>query len=496
MSRSDSAALIALGLDRDGAEPLQRQLYRQVREAVLAGRLAPGTRLPSSRGLARELRCSRNTVVGAYDQLYSEGYLEGQLGSGTYVSQVLPEELLSARPGRDAPPADRRSAALSRRGRALLAPPVSRGPRHRAFSPGFPEVESFPFELWSRALARVWRRPPRDLLSHGAPAGYPPLRRAIADYLRAVRALDCTAEQVIITSGAQQGLDLTARFLLDPGDRVWIEEPGYPGLRGPLIANGAEIVPVPVDGEGLSLEAGVARAPDARLAIVSPSHQYPLGVTMTLARRLALLDWARGADAWILEDDYDSEYRYAGRPLTAMQGLEPPGGDRVIYLGSFSKVLFPSIRLGYIVVPEDLAEAFAQARRAVDDHPSAVVQPVLADFIDEGHFAAHLRRMRLLYAERQAALVAAAGRHLSGLLTVAPDEAGMHLVARPTPALAGRMSDLEMADRAAAAGITVWPLSAYYLEQADDQGLMLGYAGVPEAEIEAKARDLAEALST
>jgi len=310
--------------------------------------------------------------------------------------------------------------------------------------------------------------------------------------LRSNRALNCTADQVIVTSGAQQGLALVSATLLDPGDKVWIEEPGYSGLTGPLVAAGAKTVPVPVDGEGLSLAAALAAAPDARMTVVTPSHHYPLGVVMSLSRRLALLDWAREAGSWILEDDYDSEYRYAGKPLAAMQGLDNSG--RVIYIGSFSKVLFPSLRVGYLVMPEALAAPLVQARAALDDHPSMTAQPVLAAFFEEGHFAAHVRRMRRLYATRQAALLDAGKRYLEGLLVLAPDEAGLHLIGRLTPALAARMSDVEAAGRGADAGLSLRPLSGFYRGPVREQGLLLGYAGLSTAEIDSAAERLGRVL--
>lgn len=500
-----STPLLALDLDRKSKVPLHRQLYDQIREAVLAGHLAPGARLPSSRTLASELGCSRNTAVTAFDQLLSEGYLAGQVGSGTYISHVLPEELLSLsgtqrraprqvqgkREPAQTPP---RRRGLSKRGEILAAFPRGRRVATRAFAPGLPELDLFPFDVWARLLGRVWRRPSEDLKRHGDPAGYEPLRRAIADYLRTARGLLCDWRQILITSGAQQGLDLVARTLLDPGDAVWFENPGYTGLRGPLFAAGAEAVPLPVDAEGISVAAGRARAPEARMAIVAPSHQYPLGVTMSLARRLELLAWAREADAWILEDDYDSEYRYAGRPLSALQSLDEADNGRVVYLGSFSKVMFPSLRLGYLVVPEDLIEPMGRARGTLDDHPTAITQPALAAFISEGHFAAHVRRMRVLYAARQAVLLEEIGDKLAGLLEAQPDEAGLHIVAYFSDALARRMSDQEAADRAAAAGLAVSPLSGYYEGEADRQGLMLGYAAVPEDEIRLAVRNLARVL--
>ena len=493
-------AFVPLTIEDGPAAPAkQRQLYDQIRAHILSGRLAGGMRLPATRGLARELGCARNTVLSAYDLLLAEGYLNGAHGSGTYVSHVLPDQFLSLE-ARAAPTAAEAlpaqgHAALSRRGQALAGVSTQTWAPGGAFKLG-PDTSRFPFEAWGRMLGRTWRRPHGELLSHGDPAGYRPLREAIADYLRAVRALRCDWHQVVITSGVQQALDLVVRALLDPGEAVWCEDPGYRGLRGPLTAAGANIVPVPVDAEGLSVTAGRERAPQARLAVVAPSHQFPLGVVMSLTRRLELLDWARTANAWVLEDDYDSEYRYAGRPLAALQGLEAArGGDRVIYAGSFSKVMFTSLRLGYLVVPEALVEPLTRARAALEEHPSAVIQPALASFIAEGHFAGHVRRMRARYAARQEALIEAADKHLDGLITLAPDEAGMHLVARFSPALRKRMSDGQAESRARAAGVQVSALSNYAMETRLEPGLLLGYAAVAEAAIEDGVRRLAAALT-
>ena len=488
MTRKASIPL-TLTLERGTDVSLQQQLYDQVRDLVLSGRLAPGTRLPASRLLAADLNCSRNTIVLAYERLLAEGYLEGRSGAGTFVSAVLPEAYLRA--ARPAPAGARVGPvpALSARGTALagLLPGASRAPGP-AFTPGLPDLSAFPSDLWARLVARSARRTSLQ----PSPGGYEPLRRAIADYLRSLRAVRADWQQVLITGGVLEGLRLALDVLLAPGDRVWIEDPGYPPLRGPLTAAGARIAPVALDAQGLDLAAAQAQAPDARLAVLAPSRSYPLGTTMSLARRLAFLEWADSADAWILEDDYDSEYRYAGRPLAALQGLDQSG--RVIYLGSFSKVMYPGLRLGYLVVPPHLAEAFGRAQQALFGPLSLIAQPALAAFFEEGHFAAHIRRMRALYRARQEALLEAADRELADLLEMTRAEAGMHLIARPGCALAGT-SDLELARRAAQAGIDVPPLGRHYLGPECARGLLLGFAALPEETIAKKARVLARALA-
>lgn len=439
--------------------------------------------------LAHDLGVSRNTVTAAFEQLAAEGYVVGRIGAGSFVSQQLPEDALHAR--RDAAALRRQGAPApgpSLRGATLVE--LSGGPsRPRTFAPGLPELAAFPFEVWARLLAKHWRRPPSSFLIGSDPLGWRPLRVAIAAYLGAARAVRCTPDQIMIVSGAQQALDLAARVLLDPGDTAWIEDPGYQGLRGALIAAGAVLAPVPVDAEGISIEAGVRRAPRARLACVSPSHQYPLGITMSLARRLELLDWARAADAFVLEDDYDSEYRYAGRPLAALQGLDADG--RVIYVGTMSKVMFPGLRLGYMVVPDHLVAAFAAVRRVTDTHPPMLAQPALAEFIEAGHLTQHIRRMRSLYAQRQGQLVAACAELASGRLDVRPAEAGMHVVA----GLPDGLDDRHIAAGARARGIEAPALSSFYSEAPARQGLMLGYAGVTKGEIRRGVAELAAVIT-
>lgn len=478
-------------LDTSSATPLHRQLYDALRAAILGGSLKPGTRLPATRALAETLGVSRNTVIGAFEQLYAEGYIEGRTGSGTFVSPALPDDMLHV-PQQAQPQRDReRRSGLSKRGVLLAATPVSQssGPALvQAFRPGIPALDHFPFEIWSRLMQQRWRRPPAELLTYGSPMGYQPLREAIAAYVQAARGVRCEPEQVIVVAGSQQGLDLAARVLLDPGDSVWVEDPGYLGARGALLAAGARLVPLPVDTEGLSVAAGVSACPEARMAYVTPSHQYPLGVTMSLARRLALLDWASHAGAWVLEDDYDSEYRYAGRPLLALQGLDSE--HRTIYLGTFSKVLFPALRLGYLVVPHTLADAFGAARALADRHAPSIDQAVLADFMHNGHFTRHIRRTRALYAERQAILVEYATRQLAGLIDIGPAEAGMHVVGW----LPEGSSDQAVSQRAAQQQVIAPPLSAYALAHMPPPALMLGYATIDEAEIKRGIEGLVRAV--
>jgi GntR family transcriptional regulator/MocR family aminotransferase len=467
-------------------------LYDEVRAAILNGRLAPGDRVPATRVLAEDAGISRNTVAGAFDQLLAEGYLEGRVGSGTYVARSLPEDQLRVRRPPAAIHKPEAAGGLSRRGRMLAAIPFSAARRGiataRAFRPGVPALDEFPRVLWARLAARLLRHAPDAILTYGDPAGYRPLRQAIAGYLRAARGVRCSADQVIITAGSQQALDLAVRLLLDPGDTAWVEDPGYLGARGAFRAAAVRPVPIAVDREGFNAAEGEIRAPDARLACVTPSHQFPLGATMPLARRMMLLEWARRRRAWIVEDDYDSEFRYAGRPLPALQGLDSSG--RVIYTGTFSKVLFPALRLGYMVVPEQLVDAFVTARALADRHPPGLEQALAAEFLAEGHFARHLRRMRALYAERQQALLTALRTEIGGSLEVAPDEAGMHLIAW----LPNNADDAEVARRAVEAGVMLNAVSTYSMKTRLRPGLLLGYAAFNARQIREATRKLGAIL--
>lgn len=479
--------LAAVNLDHSSSVPLYVQLHDQIRQAILSGQLAIGMRLPSTRDLATRLGISRNTVTAAFDQLFSEGYIEGKVGAGTYVAQVVdvPEPHGTPFSPLCTP------CNVSQQAKKLLEMREiilrHRSDQPRAFRVGLPALDAFPTEVWSKLLTQHWRYPQLDLFGYGDPCGYRPLRERIAEHLRMTRAMSCAAEQVIIVSGSQQALDIAARVLLDPGEDAWIEDPGHLGARTVLSGAGANLVPVPVDEHGLDVEAGMARSPNAKLVYVTPSHQFPLGVTLSLTRRWALLQWAAQVGAWILEDDYDSEYRYAGQPLTALQGLDT--NRRVIYMGTFSKVLFPSLRLGYLVVPPELVEAFAAARAVIDRHSPLLEQAVLADFMAEGHFTRHICRMKLLYAERQAALVTAA-QSLTDLIDVRSCETGMHLVGW----LPNGQDDRLVSQQLAQHGIMALPVSSYRLEPSAKRGLVLGYAAFSPDNIRQAVHDLERVL--
>jgi GntR family transcriptional regulator / MocR family aminotransferase len=494
--RASSLPLTTLTVDhvRDaaGAPPLYAQLYGQIRAAILHGELRPGARLPSTRELARQLGVSRNTVFSAFEQLLAEGYLEGHTGSGTFVASTLPEELLSAsREARLAGSVSVAARAVSRRGRVLADQRVSwftLGDRPRALRPCLPALDSTLATIWGRLVAEYWRRPRREHLYYPDPAGLPALRAAVASYLGMARAVRCEPEQVIMVVGAQQAFSLASAVLLDPGDDAWIEEPGNLGARAALLGAGARLVPVPVDSNGLVVEAGRERCPNARLAYVTPSNQYPSGATMSLSRRLELIDWAARTGAWIVEDDYDSEFRYAGRPLAALHGLDDAG--RVLYVGTFSKAVFPGLRLGYLVVPPDLVGTFTAARAASDCGSAVSDQAVLARFLAEDHFARHLRRMRGLYAGRQATLVDAVRREPPGTLSVEASPAGLHLVAR----LAEGVDDVAVCREAASRGVESVPMSIHYLETPRRSALVLGYAPFEEGDIRRAVTELGSSI--
>jgi GntR family transcriptional regulator/MocR family aminotransferase len=484
--------LAAISLEPSSDIPLHRQLYDTVRRAILEHKLKAGDRMPSTRSLALFLEVSRTTVVSSFDQLRAEGYIEGRKGSGTFVAAALPDDLLRVRSKITGTPRwSAKARAVSRRATQWVSAASSFNEDdgiRRAFQPGLPAIEDFPFDIWSKMIAKRWRNPTANFASYGDAAGYRPLREVISNYVQLARGVRCEPDQVIIVAGSQQGLDVSARILLDPGDPAWIEDPCYRGAQGALLGAGARIVPVPVDDNGIDVSAGESACREARVAYVTPSHQYPLGVTMSLARRLELLDWAKRCGGWILEDDYDSEYQYTGRPLSALQGLDKE--DRVIYLGTLSKVLFPSLRLGYLIVPGDLVDTFVAALSHAAYCCPLVEQAVLADFINDGHFSRHIRRMRKLYQEKQEALVRSAQKELRGVLEIKQARAGMHLIGW----LPEKMNDQVVSRRAARAGVDVRPLSFYSIETTQRPGLLMGYTGISLAEIRGGVRKLASAL--
>lgn len=481
---------LLIPLDSNSETPLHRQIYQGLREAILSGRLASGLRIPSTRLLATSLNVSRSTILVAFEQLVADGFIVGSVGSGSYVATELPARLLA---NRAAPPpsAGTEAPRVADRVRQLESIPLTgwRIPHPPApFRAGTPPLDRFPADQWSRYLSRRARVLTGDELQYGKPLGYLPLREAIVAHHAAARGVRCTPDQVVVLTSTQEALDLSCRVLLNEGDAAWLEEPFYHGVRGAYVLAGARAVPVPVDGEGLMVDQGVALAPDARLVTVTPSHQYPLGVTMSLPRRLALLEWARNSGSWILEDDYDSEYRYGSQPLTALQGLDSDG--RVLYIGTFSKTLFPSIRLAYLVVPAPLIDSFLRVRRVGAQHAPTLDQAVLRDFIVDGQYARHIRRMRALCLERRDALLEAARQEAGNLLEVMVPETGLHTI--------GWLKD-GWDDRAAHAAITargvdVAPLSNYYVGSCPRPGLILGFAGYPAEALKASMHLMAGVL--
>ena len=471
MATISSGIFPVIHIDRDEKAPLHHQVYVGFRDAILRGELSPGQQVPSSRALAEELDISRFPVLDAYARLHVEGYLRSRPGSRTFVSPSL------THPGGVGPASVDDAVGERRKSRRLSQLPHFEDAPWRngrgAFSVHQPALDHFPFETWSKLIARHSRSPQ----SHGGPIdplGLMRLRNTICSYLRTARSVRCEPEQIMVVSGSQQALNITVRVLLDPGDSAWIEEPCYPLMRSVLLGSGCRIVPVPVDEEGMNVAAGMKRSRNARAAFVTPSHNYPLGATMSISRRLQLLDWARQASAWIIEDDYDSEFRFEGMPIPSLQGLD--SSRRVIYIGTFSKVLFPSMRIGYLVIPPDLVNDFRSVRVASDIFPPSLVQEALADFMSSGHFTRHIRRMRALYKSRYFALVDSLHSQFGDSIQIHGARAGMHL----TVTLPDSCSDREVATRAAAENVWVWPLSPCWSGKHARQGLVLGFGSTSE----------------
>ncbi|MCF4995318.1 aminotransferase class I/II-fold pyridoxal phosphate-dependent enzyme [Pseudomonas syringae] len=490
------------GIELDRRQGLSRQLYQALRLRVLDGRLASGTRLPASRDLAVALAISRNSVVRAYDQLYAEGFIEGRVGDGTYVAHLpqtkvatkklstnlstgfstgLPTALSTKSSVLPVISSSKviHSDALQRLENNHLPRPPSGPPR--AFRVGVPAFDLFPFDVWAKLNAAFWRKPDMQQLCYGDPAGDARLRGLIAAYLRSSRGMQCTAEQIVITSGAQQGISLCAQLLVEPGDGVGIENPGYRAAGHAFAVAGGQLRGIPVDEEGMDCSA-LSAAADCRVAYVTPSHQYPTGVVMSLARRLELLAWAERTGGWIIEDDYDGEYRYTGAPLAPLAALDRQG--RVLYVGTFGKVAFPALRLGYLVLPPGLVEAFSR-RRAVDvRHSEVSTQAVMAEFMAAGHFQRHIRRMRRAALSRRNALLQGWPTDIAGIGSLPAVSAGLHL----TVAVETVERERELIEKAQSVDVEINGLSHYWLADSltpPDQraGLVLGFAAVPESAI-------------
>jgi GntR family transcriptional regulator/MocR family aminotransferase len=466
--------------DRASGVPFYTQIYEGYRAAILSGRLGPGQRLPSTRTLAAELRISRLPVLNAFEQLLHEGYLEGKVGSGTYVRDCIPDEV--ARPMRVPVPAPARPRRV-----VALAPRALRSRRDDGSGTfkSLPALDHFPHELFARLIRRHAGELGEDLLAYGDPAGYAPLREAIAAYLRTARAVDCDAEQVIVVSGSQLGLRVAAMALTTADSFVCMEDPGYRGARQALAVSTSGVVPIAVDNEGIEVAALSRLGRRAKLVYVTPSHQYPLGVSLGVSRRLELLSWAERNESWILEDDYDSEFRYSSRTLGALQGMDT--NDRVIYLGTFSKVMFPALRLGYLVVPHELVTRFVRVRESLDLCSPLLYQLVLTDFLNEGHFARHLRRMRAVYLRRRDAVIAAVREHAADVMTIGNTDAGLHLLAL----IDGSIDDRALARTAAQHDLFPVALSALYASAPSRSGLILGFGGSEESVLAEGVRTLA-----
>jgi len=479
--------LPTIELDRNSGTPIYRQVYEAYRQAILAGQLRNAAQLPSTRELALELRISRHSVMNAFDQLLAEGYIRGEVGSGTFVeTRFLPDRgaVGKKESGRGRVPRESLSRAATRIANAAHMPASS---PPTAFRRGLPAVDKFPLALWSQIVTRCCRKTKSGDLNYTEPQGSFALRSTLAEYLRNFRAVKCEPEQIFVVSGSQQALQLIAQTLLNEDDAVCMEDPGYPGARSAFWAVGAIVLPVPIDDEGMVVHDTVQLHPMAKLIYVTPSHQFPLGVTMSLGRRVSLLDWADKSPAWVVEDDYDSEFRFVSRPLSSLQGLRP---DRVIYVGTFSKAMFPSLRLGYVVIPKDLVRAFSDVRRSSDFCAPFLTQAAMNEFIVEGHFARHLRRMRTLYAERQSAMLAALKQEFGDHLQISNTDTGMDLVVW----LPSSVSDTIASQFASKEGVLTMPMSFFYSAPSRRSGLFLGFGAVEQSQIREGVKKLGRAL--
>jgi GntR family transcriptional regulator / MocR family aminotransferase len=479
------ADLLDLTLEHQGDRPLYQRLYLNLRQAITTGVLSSGRKLPSTRHLSLSLKVSRMSVVTAYEQLLSEGYVVARKGAGTFVCNDLPIAVSAARRVATATPV---AAGLSTTGRRYgqFANDLAVADA-QPFGTGYCSIDDATIRAWRRVGAQAVRRLDVTRLGYADALGSEALRHEVAAYLRAARAVTCEPNQIFIVSGTQQAIDLTARALLDPGDRVWIEDPGYLPTRAALVGFGVHPVAVPIDEHGLIVSEGRVRAASARAAFITPSHQYPTGAVMPLVRRLELLSWAAEHGAWIIEDDYDSEFRYVGRPLASLQGLDR--GAHVIYVGTLNKVLFPGIRIGYVVVPQPLVDGFRAVRTLIDRHPPGLTQTIIAELMRQGALSRHIRRMRQLYRDARDALVEAIDQHMGDLVDVRTPDGGLQLLVKFKPGI----SDIRVADAARRRGVVVKPISPLYSDVTPEHGLVLGFSGFGVTHLQVAARELATA---
>ncbi|VEP18430.1 Transcriptional regulator with HTH domain and aminotransferase domain [Hyella patelloides LEGE 07179] len=484
---------LAIHLDRTSTTPLYQQLTEKIRTVVLEGRLKPNQKLPSSRNLAKSLNISRSTVTQSYEQLESEGYLETRRGSGTYICQTVPDQWLNSQPIEPVTTKIDKDSTLSQFGTNLISIgslKVSESDYEISFRYGDPAVEYFPMQQWRKFLARHCENSTALLNYAPDAAGHFPLRVEIADYLGRSRAVRCTPEQIIIINGSQQALDLIARLILDSGDWVAMEEPGYLGARHCFLAQSAYIQPIAVNSEGLSVEYLRNYRQKFKFVYVTPSHQFPTGVTLSLSQRIALLQWAEKTDTLIIEDDYDSEYRYGEKPIPALQGMDR--SQSVIYIGTFSKILFPSLRIGYLVVPPVWIPIFCKAKWLCDRFCPILEQYALTDWIGSGHFERHIRRMRHLYHLRRQALIQAFEKYFGDRVTILGANAGIHLMVKIQTAL----PDNTIIQKAAAVGVGLISARRYYLQPQHQGEFIFGYAQLEEAQIEQGIKKLSQVLKS
>lgn len=493
IKRAGGALLLSIEIDRSAPGTVSHQLYSAMRDIIHAGGLHIGERLPASRTLARELKISRTTVINVFEILTSEGLIESRTGAGTFVSKAWmatrPAETETAdKLGAEQPmQIPRLSGVITR----ALDEFVDRLPhKTKAFTTALPAFDAFPSALWAKSVTRSWRSNHQANMGYADPRGHFPLRQAIASHLLSNRGIKCEAEQIFIVSGAQQAFQIIGAVLLDPNDLVWFENPGAIGASNSLIASGAKLIPVPVDQEGMVVEHGLRRAPNFRLAFVTPSHQQPLGVSMSVERRFALLNAAERANAFIIEDDYDGEFRYSGHPPPTLKSTDALG--RVIYVGTFSKTLFPALRLGFLLAPPPLVDVFNRVSKALLQGVATSHQAVVADFMQEGHFATHIRRMREIYAERHQVMCDATRERLSGLLDIVPTDTGLHTIGLIPKSL----DEVKIATAALEKDIVVTPIKRYCIAPIDQKGLVLGFSGIPPSEIVEGVKTLAEVLET